>query len=113
VAIVAYKPAQDEPYEHKYTTTEEFYRPRNRRDPRGGCKNANEVYWEHYDVCYWVEQIEHTETLNGEAYYVVQNTLGELWGKSGYVYIAAEEGDGFQGLNRNVESLKVKDVEFF
>jgi len=49
-------------------------------------------------------------TINGEAIYVVQNTLGEFWGKGGYMWIAAEEGDGFGGLNRNIEQLLVKDV---
>jgi len=29
---------------------------------------------------------------------------------SGFMMIAAEEGDGFSGMNRNVERLRLKDI---
>ena len=37
-----------------------------------------------------------------KSYWIVQNSFSEWWGQQGFVYVAAEEGEGVSRLNTKV-----------
>lgn len=86
------------------------YRKRNRHDPRGGCAGEDEWYWDYWNVCCYEDKTTHFLTVEGEGVYTAQNNFGDYWGMSGFMMIAAEDGDGFSGMNRNVERLLLKEI---
>lgn len=110
VVIVAYIPAGN-PWTDTYKTWKAVgQRWHNASDPAGACAWDDETYQPDMDKCIqWVQE-ESTETLDGEAVWVIQNSWGEDWGKSGYAHVAVEDGAGFQGLNLYAHYLDIMDV---
>ena len=41
-----------------------------------------------------------------KSYWIVQNSFGRHWGDNGFIYIAAETGNGVNLLNRNIQTVQ-------